>query len=148
VAGLYEYWVCYQPHFPEKTAFMPYPVTVKSTTDEVAPAHHPLRLFIGINCARSTYKGTDIMLRAAEKVVAAHPGEVVLEKAESVPFAQYQEMMNGSDVILDQLYSYTPSMNSLLAMSKCIVCVVGGEEEHYELRGEQNLRPIVNVEPT
>lgn len=148
VAGLYEYWVCYQPHFPEKTAFMPYPVTVKSTTDEVAPAHHPLRLFIGINRARSTYKGTDIMLRAAEKVVAAHPGEVVLEKAESVPFAQYQEMMNGSDVILDQLYSYTPSMNSLLAMSKGIVCVGGGEEEHYELLGEQKLRPIVNVEPT
>lgn len=148
VAGLYEYWVCYQPHFPEKTAFMPYPVTVESTTDEVAPAHHPLRLFIGINRARSTYKGTDIMLRAAEKVVAAHPGEVVLEKAESVPFAQYQEMMNGSDVILDQLYSYTPSMNSLLAMSKGIVCVGGGEEEHYELLGEQRLRPIVNVEPT
>ena len=148
VAGLYEYWVCYQPHFPEKTAFMPYPVTVKSTTDEVAPAHHPLRLFIGINRARSTYKGTDIMLRAAEKVVAAHPGEVVLEKAESVPFAQYQEMMNGSDVILDQLYSYTPSMNSLLAMSKGIVCVGGGEEEHYDLLGEQKLRPIVNVEPT
>ncbi len=148
VAGLYEYWVCYQPHFPEKTAFMPYPVTVKSTTDKVAPAHHPLRLFIGINRARSTYKGTDIMLRAAEKVVAAHPGEVVLEKAESVPFAQYQEMMNGSDVILDQLYSYTPSMNSLLAMSKGIVCVGGGEEEHYELLGEQKLRPIVNVEPT
>lgn len=148
VTGLYEYQVCYEPHFPDKTEYMPYPVKADKTTDMVEPVHHPLRLFIGINRDRSTYKGTDIMLRAAEKVIAAHPGEVELKIAESVPFAKYQEMMNESDVILDQLYSYTPSMNSLLAMSKGIVCVGGGEEEHYELLGEPELRPIVNVLPT
>ena len=148
VAGLYEYWVCYQPSFPKKTAYLPYPVTVDTTISAVKPVHRPLRLFIGINKERSAYKGTDIMLRAAEKIVAAHPGELVLEKAESVPFAQYQKMMEGSDAILDQLYSYTPSMNSLLAMSKGIVCIGGGEEEHYELLGDRELRPIVNVEPT
>ena len=39
-------------------------------------------------------------------------------------------------------------MNPLLAMSKGIVCVGGGEPENYEILGEQELRPIVNVEPT
>ena len=56
-------------------------------------------------------------------------------------------MMDGSDVILDQLYSYTPAMNALLAMSKGIICVGGGEKEQYELLGESDLRPIVNVLP-
>lgn len=56
--------------------------------------------------------------------------------------------MNGSDIILDQLYSYTPSMNSLLAMSKGIVVVGGGEPENYEIIGEKELRPIINVQPT
>ena len=56
--------------------------------------------------------------------------------------------MNDSDVLLDQLYSYTPSMNTLLAMSKGIVCVGGGEPENYEILGETELRPIINVEPT
>ena len=56
-------------------------------------------------------------------------------------------MMNGSDAILDQLYSYTPSMNSLEAMSRGLVCIGGGEEEHYRLLGEAQLRPIVNVQP-
>ena len=56
--------------------------------------------------------------------------------------------MDGSDAILDQLYSYTPSMNPLLAMSKGIVCIGGGEPENYEILGEQELRPIVNVQPT
>ena len=38
-------------------------------------------------------------------------------------------------------------MNPLLAMSKGIVCVGGGEPEGYELLGETHLRPIINVLP-
>ena len=105
-------------------------------------------MFLGINRERSAYKGTDIMLRAAQAVQQRHPERMELRIAESVPFAEYQEMMNGSHMIMDQLYSYTPSMNPLLAMSKGIVCVGGGEPENYEILGEQELRPIVNVEPT
>ena len=57
-------------------------------------------------------------------------------------------MMNGSDAILDQLYSYTPSMNSLLAMSKGIIDIGGGEPENYEILHENELHPIINVLPT
>ena len=64
-----------------------------------------------------------------------------------MPFDQYQRMMDSSDAILDQLYSYTPAMNALLAMSKGIVNIGGGEPESYEILGERELRPIVNVEP-
>ena len=55
--------------------------------------------------------------------------------------------MDNSDVLLDQLYAYTPAMNALLAMSKGIVVVGGGEEENYEILHEDTLRPIINVEP-
>ena len=58
------------------------------------------------------------------------------------------KVMDGSDILLDQLYSYTPSMNPLEAMSRGIVCMGGGEPEHYALLGEEELRPIINVEPT
>lgn len=147
VAGLYEYWVCYHPKFPQKTQFIPFPIV---------PVEHPepreydgkIHLFIGINRERNAYKGTDIMLRAAQDVVAKHSDRLCLTKVESVPFSQYQELMEGSDVILDQLYSYTPSMNPLQAMAKGIVCMGGGEEENYQILGEEELRPIINVEPT
>ena len=112
------------------------------------PPSPPLKLFIGISRNRSAYKGTDIMLRAAEAIVRKYPGHVELRKAEGVPFAEYERMMEGSDAILDQLYSYTPSMNPLLAMSKGIICIGGGEPENYEILGESELRPIVNVSPT
>ena len=105
-------------------------------------------IFIGINRERSAYKGTDIMLQAASDISRIYSDKMELRIAESVPFAQYQAMMEGSDAILDQLYAYTPSMNSLLAMSKGIICIGGGEPENYEIINETELRPIINVEPT
>jgi len=146
VTGLYEYDVCYHAAWPQKTHYIPYPVDIPYP---VEPYHGgPLRLFIGINEARSAYKGTDIMLDAARRVAARHPQEVELRVARSVPFAEYEQMMNTSHVVLDQLYSYTPAMNGLLAMSKGLVCVGGGEPECYDILGETSLRPIVNVQPS
>jgi len=150
VAGLYEDYVCYEPHFPEKTTFIPLPIKLPSFHFP-PPTFHPspsTRIFIGISRGRSAYKGTDIMLRAAEDVLKAHPDKMELIKVEGVPFTEYQRLMDGSDAILDQLYSYTPSMNPLLAMSKGIICIGGGEPESYEILGETELRPIINVEPS
>jgi hypothetical protein len=146
VTGLYEYDVCYRPLFPEKTCFIPFPINPIQPINPITSSQK-LRIFIGISKQRSAYKGTDIMLKAAEAIVAKYSEQVVLKKAEGVPFAEYQQMMDSSDILLDQLYSYTPAMNALLAMSKGIAIVGGGEPENYEILGETELRPIVNVEP-
>ena len=123
-------------------------LATEGTQEPSTLSHHPSSIFIGISKGRSAYKGTDIMLRAAEDVLRAHPDKMKLIKAEGIPFNEYQKLMDGSDAILDQLYSYTPSMNPLLAMSKGIICIGGGEPENYEILGENELRPIVNVQPT
>jgi len=147
ITGLYEYWACYHPTLPKKTTFIPFPIRCPKDVRLSGEVPSKVRIFIGINRSRSVYKGTDIMLRAAQDVLAKYPDKMELIKAESVPFAQYQQMMNGSDAILDQLYAYTPSMNPLLAMSKGIICIGGGEPENYEIINETELRPIINVEP-
>lgn len=150
VSGLYEYWATYDavPSLRNKQTFIPFPIRLKEKVEPLPLAENGcLRLFIGISPNRSAYKGTDILLAAAKAVQEAHPGKVELKIAEGVPFAQYQHMMDTSDAILDQIYSYTPSMNSLLAMSKGIIDIGGGEPENYEILGERKLRPIVNVEP-
>ena len=146
VTGLYEYQVCYEPHFPEKTMFIPFPIEPADTTASFAPKE-TISIFIGLSRQRSVYKGTDIMLRAAQAIAEKYPNKVALSIAEGVPFEQYQHMMDNSDVLLDQLYSYTPAMNALLAMSKGIIVVGGGEPENYEILHETELRPIVNVAP-
>ncbi|MBQ7422970.1 MAG: glycosyltransferase family 1 protein [Prevotella sp.] len=147
ITGLYEYWVCYQPAFPQKTTFIPYPIKMSASPSISDSADRPFRLFIGISKNRSEYKGTDIMLKAAKAIKEKYPDKIELRIAEGVPYAEYERMMDGSDAILDQLYSYTPSMNPLLAMSKGIICIGGGEPENYEIIHETELRPIVNVLP-
>lgn len=146
IANLYEYWVCYEPAFPQKTTYIPMPIKPACPATPTSPTG-PIRLFIGISKGRSEYKGTDIMLQAAKDVQAKYPDKLQLQIAEGLPFAQYEQLMNGSDVMLDQLYSYTPSMNSLLAMSKGIIVVGGGEPECYDILDEKELRPIINVLP-
>lgn len=161
ITGLYEYWACYQPSFPQKTTFIPFPIKPQLITSgngnsyihvenhQVIPLDIPkkVKLFIGINKSRSEYKGTDIMLKAAQAIAKKYPDKTELRIAESIPFAEYVKMMNGSDAILDQLYSYTPSMNPLEAMARGIICIGGGEPENYEIIHEDKLRPIINVLP-
>ena len=147
-ACLYEYWATYNevPELRNKMRFIPLPIE-KASICHTTFYGGPVKVFIGISKGRSVYKGTDIMLQAAQDLKEKYPEQLDLRVAEGVPFEQYQQMMDGSDAILDQLYSYTPSMNSLLAMSKGIIVIGGGEPENYEILGEKELRPIINVQP-
>jgi len=154
-ADLYEYWITYkQVHemgtngiaICDKVRFIPLPILMPDNPD-INFSEGPIKLFIGISRGRSVYKGTDLMLRTAQALKEKYPDRLELRIAEGVPFDEYQRMMDGSDAILDQLYSYTPSMNSLLAMSKGIIVIGGGEPENYDILNEKELRPIVNVQP-
>lgn len=176
-AGLYEYWATYTAveEIKDKVRFLPYPIEMDDAQDEMDDTtesesmetasenrqestsdvssegmedkQRKLRIFVGISKARHKYKGTDVMLAAAEAIKARHPERVEIITACGVPFYEYQRLMEGSDCILDQLYAYTPAMNALLAMSKGIIVVGGGEEENYDILHEDELRPIINVQP-
>lgn len=149
ISGLYEYHASYLPYYADKLRHIPFPINRKAISPRTP--HAPdgkVHFFIGIQRARHQYKGTDIMLEALERLARAYPERVQIHKAENLPFATYQHVMNSADVLLDQLYSYTPAMNALLAMAKGLVVVSGGEPEHYALIQEETLRPIINVQPT
>ena len=151
VTCLYEYDACYRPVFPNKTTFIPLPIRPSSLSEarmaSINTKREKVRIFVGISRNRSEYKGTDIMLRAARRLAERYPAEVELKEVEGVPFEEYQKMMRDSDIILDQLYSYTPAMNALEAMNQGLICVGGGEEENYDIIDEKELRPIINVQP-
>ncbi len=154
VSGLYEYDAAYRPHFGDKVRFIPFPIRLdnemaigNSRSTKIFTSESKVRFFIGIQKHRHAYKGTDVMLRALERLKANYPTEVEYVKAENVPFAKYVQLLASSDVLLDQLYSYTPAMNALQAMAQSLVVVGGGEPENYEILGESELRPIINVLP-
>lgn len=159
VPVLYEYWTCYQAVYPEKNHYIPLPVVVDgpenitaSSLGEEEKNHsftvgEKVKVFLGLQRDRMHIKGTDVLLEAAEAVACDYPDLCELRVVENVPYAEYERIMNDSDVLIDQLYSYTPAMNALVAMSKGIVVVSGGEPENYEILDETELKPIVNVLP-
>lgn len=150
IAGLYEYYVSYRAHFPnpQKLFHIPFPIIVPDQINfSFRQTGDPVRFFIGIQKSRSAYKGTDIMLRAVQRIVHDYPEAATLKIAYNVPFNEYKQMMNDSDVILDQLYSYTPAMNALEGMAHGLINVGGAEPEVYDFIGENELRPIINVQP-
>ena len=148
IAGLYEYHTAYKKHWSQKLTFIPFPIIPPPSPHIVKETPMKIKFFIGIQRARSAYKGTDIMLRALERGTARCPNETEMIKVESVPVTRDRQLMDGCHIILDQLYAYTPAMNALEAMSKGLVVVGGGEPENYEIISETNLRPIINVIPT
>ena len=85
------------------------------------------------------------MLPVLQEVQRKHPDLCRITEVHDVPYARYQQLMDDADVQLDQLYSYTPSMNSLLAMAKGVTVVGGGEPENYEILNETELRPPLSM---
>ena len=149
ITCLYEYHACYQSDYPDKTRFIPLPVRRRQPERVIAgrKALYPVRLFLGIKREVMEHKGTDIFHDALQRLSQAFPGKCVITEVEDLPFAEYMRRMEQHDVILDQAYSYTPAMNALQAMDAGLVCVGGGEPENYEIIGETELRPIINVLP-
>lgn len=147
IACLWEYYVAYLPHFSAKLTYIPLPINFSNITSRVRSIPDKVNLFIGIQSQRHDIKGTDIMLPVVRRVHQKHPDKCRLTEVVDMPYTQYQQLLDEADVQLDQLYAYTPSMNSLLAMAKGVVVCGGGEPENYELINERELRPIVNITP-
>lgn len=149
ITCLYEYQMCYQSDYPEKTNYIPLPIKTKAIqpSDIKRTPTYPIRFFLGIKREMMQLKGTDIFYDALQKLKQHYPDKCEITIVENLPFAEYEKRMNGQDVILDQAYSYTPAMNALQAMSKGIVCVGGGEPENYDILEEKELRPIINILP-
>lgn len=176
VACLYEYWLDYnEPLYAAKLHYIPLPIECEEMVrwcdgemvkcvgnDTPSPSHpndsqlptnlttsppHHLTILIGLQPKRDFMKGAMKIAAFVEEVARRHPGKVQIKYVEGVPYDEYMHLLAKADVLVDQLYSYTPSMNSLAAMARGTVVIGGGEEEYYEFIGEDTLRPIINVRP-
>ncbi|MBO5540217.1 MAG: glycosyltransferase family 1 protein [Muribaculaceae bacterium] len=148
VACLWEYYAAYRPLMGDKVAYAGIPIDVDSLPlRPLATEPDRVRFFVGIQRARTVIKGTDRLLAALQRVHARYPDLCEMEVVENLPYDEYTRRMRASHVLLDQLYSYTPATNALIAMAQGLVAVSGAEPEYYDLIGECDNHPIVNVTP-
>lgn len=147
-ACLWEYYVAYEQEYKNKLAYIPIPINLDENPVRPIPsAIEQLRFFIGIQHDRSALKGTDVMYEVLQQLQRDYKNDCSVTAVESLPYKEYNRVMYESDVLLDQLYSYTPATNALLAMAKGIVAVSGAEPEYCDFIGAHDLQPVVNVIP-
>lgn len=145
---LYEYFVYYDlPEYHNRLHYMPLPMEIPRCNGNRKTTGKQVKVLIGIQKKRDYLKGASIISDLVEKIALEYPDKVEVKKVFDVPYEEYLPMLDEADVLVDQLYSYTPSMNSLAAMAHGTVVIGGGEEEFYEFIGEKTLRPIINVRP-
>lgn len=150
VACLYEYYKSYEVSFSHKLKYIPLPIHVADIPFvEIKDIPEKVKFFIGMDRKRAEYKGTDVMEKVLLQFAQEYPNEVEVIVAESLSYADYQQKISEAHVVLDQLYSYSPSVNPLQAMAQGKVVISGGEFEIYDLMGDDvDNRPIINVYPT
>lgn len=151
--ALYEYQLAMERRVePDRLAYVGIPVDLDSKHYIYKDVHEDgfdgkLNLFLGRHSRRKKFKGTDRLEAAARRVVDEFPDKACLTIIEDRPYSEYIGNLKKADIVLDQLYSYSPATNALLAMAAGKIVVSGAEPEYYDFIGEKNLHPIVNAVP-
>lgn len=149
VSALYEYDVaCRRLVEPDRLCYGGLPINLERPVPLGRPlGEGKIRLFLGRHKSRLFEKGTDVLEKVGREVQSADPANFTFDIVENLPYREYLSRLRGADIVFDQLYSYTPATNALLAMSTGQVAVSGGEEAFYRFIGEERLRPVINAVP-
>lgn len=153
--ALYEYHQAMSRRFPaDMLRYAGIPIDPADIQPDIQPGFKPgsrvdekPNIFLGRHRHRAKFKGTDRLEVAARRVAEEFPDKCSLTIVENIPYDEYCRKLNSADVVLDQIYSYSPATNALLAMAKGKAVVSGGEPEYYDFIGETRLRPIINAVP-
>lgn len=149
VAALYEYWKSARLTLPsERVGYGGIPIDTDAIKFEPLPENiTKVRFFLGRHRERQLIKGTDRFEKVLRRLVYAYPDKAEMIIVENKPYDEYLALLRSAHVVMDQMYSYTPATNALLAMAMGKVAVSGGEPEFYEFINEFDNRPIINAMP-
>lgn len=168
VACLYEYWKVYdEPSFHSRLHYVPLPVQTLAVKPQDNPeagsannqqgdiAGHsvrpstdkPVNILFAAQRTRAQMKGTDQLEPLFDRLAKAYPDRVRLHKIVSVPFAEYRRLVAEADVVVDQLYSYTPAMGALESLSQGKVVISGYETEYARFLNDVEASGIINLRP-
>ena len=151
VPCLYEYWKVYDtPEFHSRLRYIPLPIDVRYVCPRGSRPwlpSSPVRLLFASQKLRGQMKGTDQLEPLFDRLAQEFPDIIDLCKIESVPFEQYQRLVAEADVVVDQLYSFTPAMGALESMAQGKVVISGYEPEYQQFIDGPQESGIINLRP-
>ena len=147
MAVLPEYDIVARSLIGGKTVFTNLPIDLDILPTVNYNISDPIKIFIGIRSGMEIQKGSRKLLEVAKEIECEMPGKVEVVNVIDLPFTEFITKMNDSNIVLDQLYAYSPATTALLAMGLGKVVASGGQPEYYEYIGNPNDKPIVTISP-
>lgn len=149
IACLYEYYKVYNtPPFRPRLHYIPLPIEVSHSRAPVREEGAPIHIFFPTQGERGLIKGTDQIAPLLRRLEQELGSQIVVHRIERVPFAEYQRLVAEADIVVDQLYSYTPAMAALEVLSQGKIVLSGFEPEYVDfLQARTPLPPALMAHP-
>ncbi len=144
---MYEYYSTFcAAGYASKTSL---PVAIPINLEKIPEKSNCLKnnkvvFFHGLN--RYGFKGTYLIEEAFINISSKYPRDVECVIAGNMPFDSYMKLVDRVNVSVDQVFSYSLSMNPLYSMARNkFVC--GGAEQESSILYDGVLPPVANIQP-
>lgn len=148
MAVLPEYEMPVRDILGEKVCFTNLPVDFSELpSNPVNFKDDKVNLLIGMRSKVEDFKGTKILYKIAKELEEEMSGKVSVDLVKDVSLKEFLDRMSQSDIVLDQLYSYSPAMTALYGMALSKVVATGAQPEYYEAIGNPEDKPLFSLSP-
>jgi glycosyltransferase involved in cell wall biosynthesis len=129
--------------------FIPNPVNILKIDFQEQKIIDKIVVFLGINRASYIKKGIPYFEKALQIIQEKYAEKITVIISENLPYKDYINLYNSSQIVLDQMYADDQGYNALEAMAKGKVVFTGAGKafmEHYYLTEKVNINAIPDVD--
>lgn len=140
---MYEYYKPYM-QFSKPIELISIPINIDKIEFKENRIKDKLTVFHGLN--RYYSKGTNYVEEAFSILKKKYPNDLNLIVAGNMSYNDYDKILSDSNVVVDQVLSYSSGVNGLMSLAKGKIVLGGNEPESANLFGYTDC-PILNITP-
>lgn len=132
IPSLYEYAIGYE-NYHQRTSVIPFPINTDKIEYSENIVGDKIVFFHGLN--NEAKKGTPFIREALIQLKKTYPNDVEVIIDGHMPFDKYLQVMNRSNVVIDQCCGYGYGINACISMAQGKVVVSGSHKETLDAFG-------------
>lgn len=140
---MYEYEMSYEGN-PKRLNTIPIPMNMKKIEYRDNIVNNKLVIFHGLN--RYGFKGTRHVEEAFDYLRKKYPNDLELVIDGQMPLDEYLQLMQRTNIVIDQMYSHSLGVNGIYALAMGKVVMGGAEPESLKSLGVDD-SPVINLKP-